>query len=167
MAEKKYKLDVYLTHVLSQKEEVRTRMAEAERKVQEEKDALAALQDRLDKLTESKKLRQKEYWDGMKAGALTAAEIRSKKHYIESIEAEYRDQRRKYLAQERAIQRAEKALAKVRDEYMEISNEVKVHEELKEKWLRERKREKQRREDRSIEEIGSALHERRRRENRG
>lgn len=167
MAKKpKYKLDVYLDDVRRRKKAVRERVVEAEEKVRAEREALEAIQAQLDRLTRDKEERTKEYWKGMKGGTFTVAEIQTRKNHLESIEGSYRDARRKYLGQDRAVGRAEKALAAVQEEYKEISNEVKVHEELKEKWLKKVKYEEMKREEKSIEEISSALYEKRRREGR-
>ncbi len=162
----KYKLDVYLDEVRRRKESVREELTGAEEKVRVEIEALVTIQAQLDALVRDKEVQSREYWEGMKAGELSVADIRTRKNHLECIEGNYRDQRRKYLAQERAVGRAEKALAAVRERFQEISNEVKVHEELKEKWLEERRREEMKREEKSIEEISSALYEKRRREER-
>ncbi len=165
MAKKpKYKLDVYLDDVRRRKDTAREKVVAAEDKVRVEKEALEAIQTQLDQLTRDKKERTREYWEGMKGGKFTVGEIQTRKNHLDSIEGSYREARRKYLAQDRAVGRAEKALALVQEEFKEISNEVKVHEELKEKWLKKVRYEEMKREEKSIEEISSALYEKRRRE---
>ncbi len=165
MAKKpEYDLQFYLDHIMDQKDEAFQKVGQAQAKVDEEEQTLAGIAVEIEALDADRKAKQKDYWDGMRKGEITAGAIQAKKYHLDALEQDYRELRRKYLAQERAVQRAKKALEKAREEFEEISNEVKAHEKLKDTKEREHRAKMRKKEERSMEEIATALHEKKRRE---
>jgi len=160
----RYSLESYLGHVRQKKEEALRALGVAEEKLRVEREKHDRLKGELAALTEERDRRREEYWKGLREGKLTPPEIQGRKNHLEGIESDAREKRMELLAHDRAIARAEKGVEEARGAFQEVSNEVKIHEEKKERWLKELKKEEEKKLQREMEDISSATHERRRRE---
>ena len=157
-------MESYLQHIGQKKEEALRVLGAAEENLRVEREKHDSLKSELDALTGERDRRRKEYWKGLREGKLTPPEIQARKNHLEGIESDTREKRMEMLAQDRAIRRAEKGVEEARLAFQEISNELKIHEEKKERWLKELKREEEKKLQREMEDISSATYERRRRE---
>jgi hypothetical protein len=160
----KYPLQPYLDQVTEQKEDALRGLARAEDALRREIEEQARLQAALDATRTERARREKEYWTGMRQGALTVAEMRTRQGHLDALQSDLEDQRLAVESQKRAVRKAERAAEEARETLKTVSNEVRVHEEKKQRWLDELRDEAARREQKQIEEISLAMHERRRRE---
>ena len=157
----RYPLEAYLGHVRAEKERIFKELAAGLEKVREEEAKRDAIQAKLAQLEADHKRWMADYWQGLREGSLGPNDIESRRNHLEGLASDTRDKKRELLAQERAVLRAEQAAEKVREEFGRISNEVKVHTEKKDEWLRELAREATRKEQRGMEDISTARHVRR------
>lgn len=167
MAQKKkpkYPLQVYLTHILGEKERLQTELREAERKHEVEQEKYQTLEREFQQLESDFHRWKGEYETALREGTLNAQDIRRRNDHLKRVQSDANEKRREMLAQQRALQRTERAVEKAREDYQNASNEVKIHEEKKQRWLDDWKREEMRKEQKQIEEISSAMFERRRRQ---
>ena len=160
----KYQLDVYITHILGEKERLQNELHEAERKHAAEQEKYQALETEFTQLESDFQRWKGEYETALREGTLNAMDIRRRNDHLKRVHSDANEKRREMLAQQRAMQRTERAVEKAREEFQNISNEVKIHEEKKQRWLDELKREEMKKEQKQIEEISSAMFERRRRQ---
>ncbi len=107
-----------------------------------------------------------EYNAGLSGGAFSVQDLGLRKDHLKRLDTDLNDQKRAELAQKRAVTKAERIEEAARVAFQEKANEVKVHEDRKERWLADLKKEELRREQKEIEEISTAMHERRRRQDR-
>jgi len=160
----RYSLESYLEHIRSKKEDALRVLGEAEEKLRVEREKHDRLKSEYDALSTERDRRREEYWKGLREGKLSPPEIQGRKNHLEGIESDAREKRMEMLAQDRAIRRAEKGVEEARLSFQEVSNEEKIHEEKKERWLKELKKEEEKKLQREMEDISGATHERRRRE---
>ncbi|MBK8229760.1 MAG: hypothetical protein IPK72_04050 [Candidatus Eisenbacteria bacterium] len=160
-AKPRYPLEAYLTHLLGEKERAFKELAAALDKVRQEEERRAGMLARLEQLESDHKRWMGDYWQGLREGRFGPNDIEGRRNHLEGLASDTRDQKRELLAQERAVQRAEQAAETVRQEFGRISNEVKVHQEKKDEWLREIAREADRKEQRGMEDLSTARHVRR------
>jgi hypothetical protein len=160
----RYPLESYLEHTRQRKEQALQELGAAEEKVREEREKHDRLEAELEKILSERDERKSRYWTDLREGKLKVTDIQAQKNYLEKVEGDGREKRREVLAHERAIKRAEKAVEEAREAFKEISNEVKIHEEKKGRWLAEIKKEEERKAQIEAEDISGAMYERRRRE---
>ncbi|MCA9729212.1 MAG: hypothetical protein R3E12_00235 [Candidatus Eisenbacteria bacterium] len=162
----RYQFEAYLVHLQGEKETAQRALAEAMDRHADEQRKLAELIAARDALQESLRRWKAELDEGLRAARWTVMEMETRQNHLRRLRTDIDDQQRLVLAQQRAVQRAERAVEEAREALQKIANEVKVHEERKEKWLEELRREEQRLEQKRMEEISQAMHERRRRDER-
>jgi flagellar export protein FliJ len=162
-AKPRYQFEAFLIQLQGRKESAQRELAAAQGKLQEEEEQLGTLIEERDRLRASRRSWQTERDAGLQAGLWSAAELAGRRDHLRRLATDIDDRQRAVLSQQRAVQRAERVVEEARARLQEISNEVKVHEERKGTWLEGLRREEQRREQKSMEEISQALHERRRR----
>lgn len=162
----KYQFEVYLTHLRAEKEDLRTLWTASKSALEAEEAELLRLEEETKQLQVEIQRWKKEYNDGFGAGTLSGLEMSSRRDHLRRLDGDLGDQKRKELAQKRAVQKAARAEEAAKDAFLEKSNEVQVHEDRKDQWQKDMKREELRQEQKQIEEISTAMHERRRRENR-
>ena len=160
----KYQLEAYITHIVGEKERLQNELREAERKHEAEREKYRVLEAEFTQLESDYHRWKGEYESALREGALNAMDIRRRNDHLNRVQSDANEKRREMLAQQRALQRTERAVQKAREDFQNISNEVKIHEEKKQRWLDELKREEMKKEQKQIEEISSAMFERRRRQ---
>jgi flagellar export protein FliJ len=164
MNKPRYAFEAYLTQLLSQKEERQRDLAAALGREAEEIARLDELLERRKQLEGDSARWKEELGHGLRAGEWTVQEMALRQDHLRRLRSDLDDQQRAILAQQRAVERARKAVQEARHALQAVANEVKVHEERKARWLEEIAREELRKEQKRMEEISQALHERRRRE---
>ena len=161
-----YPFEVYLTHLLSEKDELQKAWARTKSALATEKAEWRRLEEETKQLQGEIQRWKKEYNDGLGAGSLSALEMTSRRDHLRRLDGDLGDQKRRELAQKRAVEKARRRDETAEAAFLEKSNEVQVHEDRKEQWKKDLKREALRREQKQLEEISTAMHERRQRENR-
>lgn len=155
-----YPLQVYVDHLNREMEKVNERLRQAQEALRQEEEKKAALEAALQKLKEDHERWMRDYWTLLRSGGMNSFDIESRKNHLTGLEQDAEEKRREVLAQERQVKKAEQAVEKVREEYLGVSNEIKIHEEKKEEWKRGLRLEEGRKEQRTLEDISIARHSR-------
>lgn len=160
----KYQFESYLIHLRDEKDACARTLAAAETERTRQEGILARLAAKASELAEQFQRWKDEYSQGLRDGVFAVQELGSRRDHLRRMEGDLTDARRAELAQKRAVQRAQQAEDQARSDFQAKANEVQAHEDRKERWLADLKRETLRREQKQAEEISTARHERRRRE---
>lgn len=159
----RYALEAYLTQLRGEKDQAWKALGAAQTKLTAEEEKKAALEAEHTELEARHRQYMADYWDGLRQGALSGAQIESRRLHLEGIASDTRDKKREILAQERAIVRATQAVEQAKTVYVGFANELEIHEEKKAEWKRGLAREESRKEQRALEDIALARHIRRQR----
>lgn len=160
----RYDFEAYLTQLLATKEERQRALAAALTREAEEMAKLSALLETRKQLEAESARWKEDLASGLREARWTIQEMTTRQDHLRRLRSDLDDHQRAILSQQRAVERARKATQEARQALQEVANEVKVHEERKERWLEDLARENQRKEQKRMEEISQAMHERRRRE---
>jgi flagellar biosynthesis chaperone FliJ len=162
----RYQFEAYLVHLRGGKEAAQRALADAQQRHVEEQQKLSEMVEARERLQQSHRRWKEELDAGLEAAQWTVAEMGARQDHLRRLRSDIEDQQRAVLSQQRTVQRADRAEEEARQKLQDVANEVKVHEERKERWLEELQREERRLEQKRIEEISQAMHERRRRDDR-
>lgn len=159
MAKKaRYPLQIYLDHILNEKEEASRELAIAQERLRAEEQKKADLEAELVALEAEHEKWMRDYWQGLRQGALSQFDIESRRNHLEGLASDCRDKKLEILAQERQIQKAAQAVDAAREVFQAKANEVRIHEERKLEWAAEILREENRKEERALGDISTARH---------
>ncbi|MEZ4649864.1 MAG: hypothetical protein R3E97_13965 [Candidatus Eisenbacteria bacterium] len=162
----KYQFESYLLHLRDEKDAAARALAEAETERRRQEEILSRLAEKSAALQADTQRWKSDYAAGLEAGAFSVQELGTRRDHLRRLEGDVVEARRQELAQGRAVQKAARAEDEARALFQAKTNEVQVHEDRKERWLVELRREELRKEQKQAEEISTARHERRRREER-
>ncbi|MCA9758115.1 MAG: hypothetical protein KDA27_20140 [Candidatus Eisenbacteria bacterium] len=162
----KYQFESYLLHLRDEKDAAARALADAENERLRQEQILARLSEKTQALQADGQKWKSDYAAGLEAGAFSVQELGTRRDHLRRLDGDIVEARRQELAQGRAVQKAVRAEDEARATFQAKANEVQVHEDRKERWLQELKREELRKEQKQIEEISTARHERRRRDER-
>lgn len=150
----RYKLEVYLLLLRSQKEAQLDKMRRAQEALEIEKGKLQALSARKDAL-DSERLRwTRDYWRSLAEGKIAAFDSESRRNHLEGIAMDSRDIQLEIMSQDRAVRTAEAALASEQEAFLSVTNELKLHEQKKDSWLRGLAADADKKAQKEVEEMG-------------
>jgi flagellar biosynthesis chaperone FliJ len=153
----RYPLDPYLAQITEQKEMARSDLLAAQERLLDEKLAGERMSERIDAMEGNRSFWDADYHDRLRAGLLSPADIRSRRHHLDRLSDDLRDRRLELHAQIRVIARCEQALEQAQRKYRDVAAEVEAHEKKKERWIEEIRFQARRKEQKSIEEISAAM----------
>ena len=160
----KYQFESYLLHLRDEKDACARALAAAESERVRQEEILSGLAEKSRQLEQELQRWKDDYSRGLQGGTFAVQELASRRDHLRRLEGDLNDARRAELAQRRAAQKAQRAEDEARATFRAKANEVQVHEDRKERWLADLKREELRKEQKQAEEISTARHERKRRE---
>lgn len=160
MAEK-YRLQVLLTVKQRMKKRAEIRLAQAIKKLNEEKKKLEQLEEELEEIRKKWKQARLEMKSKLAGGALVG---KGNVHvnYLRRLEEDEKTKLEEIEDQKQAIEEATEKVAQARREYIDASRELQVMEKHKELWQKKVRGELSRREAHRLNELGNTIHQLRR-----
>lgn len=157
----KYRLQVLLTVKQRLKKRAELRLAQAIKKLNEEKEKLKKLQKELEEIRKKWKEARLEMKSKLSGGALVG---KGNVHvnYMRRLEDDEKEKLEEIEDQKQAIEEAEGAVARARREYVDACRELQVMEKHKELWQKKMRGQLSRLEAKRLNDLGNAIHQLRR-----
>jgi flagellar biosynthesis chaperone FliJ len=166
MAKKiRYPLEQVLEVKRKRVEDAEKRVQEKRRELESEKQKLVEVEKERDKVRGHHQEKLAQLREALDTGT-TSPEVQQMKRYLEVVKEQLVEEEKKVATQKEAVVAAEKALEQAREERKRRQIEVDKLETHREEWEREAHKELQAELQREQDELGSIIHQSRRREKR-
>jgi flagellar export protein FliJ len=154
----KYRLQIVLDQKKEKRDEAAKRLNEAIEALRQEERVLAKLEDDLRKNRETREKTELEISEKLAMGVLGIGKVQGMWVYIKSLEAQEK-QILEYIERQKVkIKQAQQVVDKARLALIEAAKELKLMEKHKEKWMARIKKEIEEKEQKEMDEIGSAMY---------
>ncbi|MBK6689915.1 MAG: hypothetical protein IPG45_35950 [Deltaproteobacteria bacterium] len=126
--------------------------------LRQEEQRLKELEEELERMIEDRKRRREEYSQKLATGEMKVTDQSSAYRYIERLKEKESEQKGRIDGQREHLREAEKVVKKAQDALILATQDLKALQKHKEKWLEERKKARQIREEDDLDEIAQTIH---------
>lgn len=159
----KYRLQALLEIRERAEEEAKEHFAFATQKLREQEALLKALEDELEQMIEDRHRRRQDYANKLASGEMKITDQSAAYRYIDRLKEREAEQRGKIDAQREMVHEAEKAMKRAQDELVAATQDLKALLKHKENWETKLKKERQLREENTLDEIAQTIYQQRQR----
>lgn len=161
-----YRLQTLLEIREREKKAAEEVLVEAQRLLAEEEARLREEEETLERMIADRHRRREEYARQLASGEMKITDQSNAYRYIERLKERELEQQTVIDAQREQVREAEKEVQRAREELVVANQNLKALEKHKEKWAEEVKRERMLREEGVMDEVGQAIFQQRRKNER-
>jgi flagellar export protein FliJ len=154
-----YRLETLLGIRERAEESAKEAFASAVSALHKEQEALKEMERELERMIEDRKRRREEYSQKLASGEMKITDQSSAYRFIERMKEREADQQAKIEGQKEMVREAEKLVKRAKDALIVATQELKALQKHKEKWAEEVKRERQMREEDTLDEIAQTIYQ--------
>ncbi len=157
----KYRLQALLEIRQRAEEEAKDAFAAAMNQLREEEQLLKDFEDELKRMIEDRHRRREEYAQKLASGEMKITDQSNAYRYIDRLKEKETEQQGKIDGQRENVREAEKALKRAQDLLIQASQDLKALEKHRENWLKKLKKERQLKEEDTMDEIAQVMYQQR------
>ncbi len=155
----KYRLQALLGIRERAEEEAKELFVRAQQRLREEETLLKEHEDELERMIEDRHRRRREYADKLASGEMKITDQSAAYRFIDRLKEREAEQKGKIDAQREMVYEAEKALKRAQDELVVATQDLKALLKHKESWETKLKKERQIREENTLDEIAQTIYQ--------
>ena len=161
----KYRLQALLEIRERAEEEAKDAFARATQALRDEEQALKDLEDELQRMIDDRLRRREEYARKLASGEMKITDQTAAYRFIDRMKDAEQEQRGKIDGQRENVREAEKHLRRAQEALVQATQDLKALEKHKEKWAEELKKQRQMREEETLDEIAQVIFQQQQRKN--
>ena len=161
----KYRLQALLEIRERAEGEAKDAFAKATQALREEEQLLKDLEDELERMIEDRKRRREEYARKLASGEMKITDQAAAYRFIDRMKDAEQEHRGKIDGQRENVREAEKHLRRAQEALVLATQDLKALVKHKEKWADELKKQRQMREEETLDEIAQVIFQQQQRKN--